>query len=263
MFARRGAQHVCFMCAHAGRAFTSHPIAIRVPHSVSNAATVTCSSAFSTRAADATLLSSAASTTASESIETAPDSAPSKPAPKPKRTRSSKSSKKSQPPVEEADAPVLERQPSKSETFLRSLEENSDNPTLNDLERFKRQASEHSPTEYETTWNAVVDDICKSFSRDQLRTMAEDIVRGTTKRVPATKIATAQLIVEKSWGWRTPADVIKEAQERTQIHSQSTCYSAALKCKHLTPLDQYSGLHPTNSSFCLVAVRLSLQRFST
>ncbi|EJD52171.1 hypothetical protein AURDEDRAFT_149630 [Auricularia subglabra TFB-10046 SS5] len=206
MLARRTVQHVCFMCAHFGRPFTVHAALSRP----APASTITPVSPTT----NATGASSAPEGLAAE--ESSPSSS-STAKPKPKRPRKSRNAKAVDP---DAPLPVLE--PSASETFLQSLAATPQDPTLSDLDRFKpRSQPALTSSEYGNAWNAVVDNLCRSFTLKQVRKMAEEISDAQGVRIPATKIACARMIVEKTWGWRNPADIAKEQKQRTKLHART------------------------------------------
>jgi len=109
---------------------------------------------------------------------------------------------------------------SKTESYLLSLLADGATPTLHDLERLK--PSEHSDprsTEYALEYRALLDNICRSFSSDQLRSFAQKYgLRLSSKR---RKMVFAEAIVEKAWRWPPLRELKRAQRDRTEAASQS------------------------------------------
>jgi hypothetical protein len=114
---------------------------------------------------------------------------------------------------------VLE--PSKTESYLSSLLVDGGPPTLRDLERLKPSThSDPQSKEYALEYSTVLDNICRSFTNDQLRFFAEDygLRVGSNQR----KMSCVEAIVEKAWRWPLPEGLIRARGGRAMI-SQSMC----------------------------------------
>lgn len=231
MLARRSLQHVCFMCAHFGRQFTTHPVS-RTAAAVHRVVDEQSASRVAPADDSQVALTDASSTTADRPVEVsaAPkakdarkrakrvaDAAADGDSSKPKVKKKSKKKTNNTP---EDLPPPAPREPGPSETFLSALRETAQEPTLADLDRFKpRHQPKLSSTEYETAWNAAVEAICKSFSRDQLRSMAQEVAHNVP--LPERKIDCARLVLDRSWGWKNPEDIAKEEKLRVEVQARS------------------------------------------
>ena len=76
-------------------------------------------------------------------------------------------------------------------------------PTLHDLERLK--PSEHSDlrsTVYAREYKALLDNICRSFSSDQLRSFFPAVWLTTGLEAEKKKLSAEAIVdVEKAWHW--------------------------------------------------------------
>ena len=119
-------------------------------------------------------------------------------------------------------------EPSKTESYLLSLLADGTTPTLHDLERLK--PSEHSDPqsmEYAREYHTLLDNICRSFSNDQLRSFSQqyNLQLGSRRK----KMLFAEAIVEKAWHW-PPLRELKHGQtDRTEVTSQSMCALTIIK----------------------------------
>ena len=113
-------------------------------------------------------------------------------------------------------------EPSKTESYLLSLLTDGAVPTLHDLERLK--PSEHPDprsTEYAREYHTLLDNICRSFSHDQLWSFSQqyDLQIGFRRR----KMLFAEAIVEKAWHWPPLGELKRAQRDRTEVTSQSMC----------------------------------------
>lgn len=137
----------------------------------------------------------------------------------------------SQRPIERSVDPTsLALGPSKAESYLLSLLADGVEPTLHDLERLK--PSDHSDPlskEYALEYSALLDNICRSFSSDQLRVFSQryGLRLGSKRR----KILYAEAIVEKAWRWPSLGELKRAQKDRTEMTSQSKCN---VNFKHLS-----------------------------
>ena len=124
-------------------------------------------------------------------------------------------------------------EPSKTESYLLSLLADGAVPTLHDLERLK--PSEHpdsQSTEYARQYHTLLDNICRSFSHDQLRSFSQQygLQIGARRR----KMLFAEAIVEKAWHWPPLRELKRAQRDRTEVTSQST-WDLTLMKTCLTP----------------------------
>lgn len=111
-------------------------------------------------------------------------------------------------------------EPSITESYLLSLLTDGTMPTLHDLERLK--PSEHSDprsTAYAREYKALLDNICRSFSSDQLRSFSQQYsLRLGSRR---KKGLFAEAIVEKAWHWPPLRELKRAKKDRIEVASQS------------------------------------------
>ena len=125
-------------------------------------------------------------------------------------------------------------EPSIAESYLLSLLTDGTMPTLRDLERLK--PSEHSDprsTAYAREYKALLDNICRSFSSDQLRSFSQQYcLQLSSKR---KKKMFAEAIVEKAWHWPPLRELKRAKKDRTEVASRSMCTLTPMPIR-LTPL---------------------------
>ena len=122
----------------------------------------------------------------------------------------------------DVDSAGRSSEPSKTESYLLSLLADGTTPTLHDLERLK--PSEHSDpqsTEYVREYNALLDNICRSFSNGQLRSFSQQY--GLQLGAGRRKMSFAEAIVEKAWHWPPLGELKRAQRDRTEVTSQSMC----------------------------------------
>jgi hypothetical protein len=113
-------------------------------------------------------------------------------------------------------------EPSKTESYLLSLLTDGAVPTLHDLERLKPlEHSDPQSTEYANEYNTLLDNICRCFSNDQLRSFSQQygLQLGSRRR----KMLFAEAIVEKAWHWPPLGELKRAERERTEVASHSKC----------------------------------------
>ena len=111
---------------------------------------------------------------------------------------------------------------SKTESFLLSLLTDGDTPTLRDLEQLKPPGhSDPRSTEYALEYRTLLDNICRSFSSDQLRCFAQEY--GLQLSPKRRKMVFAETIVEKAWQWPSLRELKRVRRDRTEVLSQSMC----------------------------------------
>ena len=112
--------------------------------------------------------------------------------------------------------------PSKTESYLLSLLEDGATPTLRDLERLKPpQHSDPRSTNYAHEYRTLLDNICRSFSSDQLRGFTQNY--GLQLGLKRRKTAFAEAIMEKAWQWPSLRELRRAQRDRTEVTSRSMC----------------------------------------
>jgi hypothetical protein len=109
------------------------------------------------------------------------------------------------------------------ELYLKEIRDSSPDPTLLDIERCRpdgHTGNVESP-QYADEYNALVDKLCRSFSRQQLREF--NIMLKLNLRATATKHQLAESIIEKQWKWPSLKEVQKRHRDRTEISVKSAC----------------------------------------
>lgn len=124
-------------------------------------------------------------------------------------------------------------EPSITESYLSSLLTDGTMPTLCDLERLK--PSNHPDplsTAYTREYKALLDNICRSFSKDQLRRFSREygLQLGSNRK----KRLVAEAIVEKAWHCPPLIELKRAKNDRTEVASQSMC-TLTLMPFRLTP----------------------------
>lgn len=135
-----------------------------------------------------------------------------------RRAKSGKVKPSNTKPLAEIRPPSLPR----TELYLESIIAQGVEPTLADLEQLRPP----EPTErdlrspmYKTIYEEAIEAIDRPFTKQQLRTLAQQILSKEISR-RATKRFIMDLILTKAWGLPSPAQVEKERRERTEIKRQ-------------------------------------------
>lgn len=153
-------------------------------------------------------------------VDDAPlDSAASSPKKKGGRSRkSAKSTDVSEQPSSEQPS-VDPLQPTRVDLYLASLHAAGVEPQLEDLERCrpKGHPSATGP-KYAAAYNALVDTLCRSFSKEQLRGFIEayGLDRSFT-RSKKKKIELAETIIEQQWRWPSLKELERAKRDRTEV----------------------------------------------
>lgn len=119
--------------------------------------------------------------------------------------------------------------------YLASIHAAGLEPTLDDIERCrpKRHSSSES-SKYAEEYNNLLDTLCRSFSKDQLRKFTElyqlDPIWTRTSR---RKVEYAESIIEKQWDWPSLKEIERRKRDRTEVVVKSQFYSA--DCAHSEP----------------------------
>jgi hypothetical protein len=94
------------------------------------------------------------------------------------------------------------------------------NPSLDDLEKFRRPPpTTHNLKHYEEEYDAMIDrELGRAFTREQLRKLAQEYqLDPRLLGRKATKESIAGAILEKKWGWPSPAELRRDLRERTEV----------------------------------------------
>ncbi|EGN97497.1 hypothetical protein SERLA73DRAFT_75173 [Serpula lacrymans var. lacrymans S7.3] len=114
-------------------------------------------------------------------------------------------------------------EPTRVDKYLASIRAAGLEPTLDDIERCKpaRRARPHSP-QYADDYHNLVDSLCRSFSKDQLRQFTLlyklDPIWTRSKR---RKVEYAESIIEKQWGWPSLKEIERQRRDRTEVTEKS------------------------------------------
>ncbi|KAI0094978.1 hypothetical protein BDY19DRAFT_988764 [Irpex rosettiformis] len=190
------------------------------------------------------------------------------------RRRSKAPAKKSKSQAEDQKPPRKPKDPSRVETFLSSIAASVQEPTIADLERHRPRTRPRIETEqYTEAYNALLETLCRSFTKDQLhRCLVQYGVRVKGAR-SATKSYFAKAVVEGQWGWPNLEKVEKDIRDRTEVTRQRIEISPSelfvvlgrdgetlhgLSSKHKVEVSVKRG----PLSLEVKGVRISVQRFS-
>lgn len=106
--------------------------------------------------------------------------------------------------------------------YLEQIEEAKTRPpTLEDIERLRPRTHTFNidSQQYADEYHALVDKICRSFSREQLQAMQTLYNIGSRRSM--TKMEYAEMVIEKVWNWPSLKEVQKEHRDRTEISVKS------------------------------------------
>jgi acyl-CoA-binding protein len=102
------------------------------------------------------------------------------------------------------------------EAYLNILKTTGVEPTVEDLERCRPLRRYRGLTQqYEEQFEALVDRLCRSFSRSQLRSFCAQYKLEARSNTPKKKLAL--LIIEKRWKWPSMDDLKRKKMEETKI----------------------------------------------
>jgi hypothetical protein len=160
-----------------------------------------------------------------------PSHAPEKAKPE-KGSRAPRETKAGQPTPLQSRNPL---EPTRVDLYLASIHAAGLEPTLDDIERCrpKRHSSPES-SKYAEEYNTLLDTLCRSFSKDQLRKFTElyqlDPIWTRSSR---RKVEYAESIVEKQWNWPSLKELERRKRDRTEVVSKSQFCST--NCAHSEP----------------------------
>lgn len=124
-------------------------------------------------------------------------------------------------------------EPTRVDLYLASIHAAGLEPTLDDIERCrpKRHSSPES-SKYAEEYNSLLDTLCRSFSKDQLRNFTELYNLGPIwTRSSRRKVEYAESIMEKQWNWPSLKEIERRRRDKTEVVIKSQFCSAY--CLHV------------------------------
>ncbi|KAH7911939.1 hypothetical protein BJ138DRAFT_1062086 [Hygrophoropsis aurantiaca] len=110
-------------------------------------------------------------------------------------------------------------EPTRVDLYLASIHAAGLEPTLDDIERCR--PANHAPAEsprYADEYHNLVDTLCRSFSKEQLRHFGELYkLDSIWTRNSRRKIEYAESIIEKQWQWPSLKEIERKRRDRTEI----------------------------------------------
>jgi hypothetical protein len=111
-------------------------------------------------------------------------------------------------------------EPNKVDLFLASLRAAGHDPTpIVDIERCRplKHSDPDSPP-YAKEYNNLVDTLCRSFSKAQLRSFAKmcNLAGNRSTR----KVQFAERIIENQWKWPSLKDIERQKRDTTEVSSK-------------------------------------------
>lgn len=118
--------------------------------------------------------------------------------------------------------------PTGVELYLTGIRESGPDPTLQDIERYRPEsyAPDVDSPQYTDDYNTLVDRLCRSFSRQQLREFT--ILYQLDSRTTLTKTDYAESIIEKQWNWPSLKEAQKRLRDRTEVSVKSAYQSKSI-----------------------------------
>ena len=111
------------------------------------------------------------------------------------------------------------------DTYLASLRVGGIEPTLEDLERLrpKKRPPSHS-SKYPEAYNELMDRLCRTFSKDQLREFGEQLEFDEIwTRSNRRKVEYAETILEKAWGWDNLKEIERRKRDMSEVLVKCAC----------------------------------------
>lgn len=126
-------------------------------------------------------------------------------------------------------------EPTRVDLYLASIHAAGLEPTLDDIERCrpKRHSSPES-SKYAEEYNNLLDTLCRSFSKEQLRKFTELYnLDPIWTRCSRRKVEYAESIIEKQWNWPSLKEIERRQRDRTEVVIKSQfcstyCFHAEL-----------------------------------
>lgn len=109
--------------------------------------------------------------------------------------------------------------PTRLDRYLASIRAADLQPTLDDVERCKPESfSLPDSSRYATEYTNLLETLCRSFSKDQLRRFTElyklDPIWTRSSR---RKTEYAESIIEKAWGWPSLKEIERKRRDTTEV----------------------------------------------
>lgn len=109
--------------------------------------------------------------------------------------------------------------PTRLDRYLASIRTVDLEPTLDDVERCKPESfSRPDSSQYAAEYTNLLETLCRSFSKDQLRRFTElyklDPIWTRSSR---RKIEYAESIIEKAWGWPSLKEIERKWRDTTEV----------------------------------------------
>ncbi|KAH7883685.1 hypothetical protein F5I97DRAFT_2042628 [Phlebopus sp. FC_14] len=110
-------------------------------------------------------------------------------------------------------------EPTRVDRYLASIRAAGLEPTLEDVERCRPERhSRPDSSRYAEEYNDLVDTLCRSFSKGQLRRFTELYKLGPMwSRSSRRKAEYAESIIERQWGWPSLKEIERKQKDRTEI----------------------------------------------
>ena len=110
-------------------------------------------------------------------------------------------------------------EPTGVDIYLSKLQAAGLEPTLADLERCRpRRHVSHTSSQYPEEYRRLVDTLCRSFSKDQLRMFLEMYGADTIWSRPRRRKAEyAEAIMEKQWDWPCLKEIERAKRDKTEV----------------------------------------------
>lgn len=109
--------------------------------------------------------------------------------------------------------------PTRLDRYLASIRATDLEPTLDDIERCKPESfSRPDSSRYAAEYTNLLETLCRSFSKDQLRRFTElyklDPIWTRSSR---RKTEYAESIIEKAWGWPSLKEIERKRRDTTEV----------------------------------------------
>lgn len=109
--------------------------------------------------------------------------------------------------------------PTRLDRYLASIRAAELEPTLDDVERYKPEGfSRPDSSRYAAEYTNLLETLCRSFSKDQLRRFTElyklDPIWTRSSR---RKTEYAESIIEKAWGWPSLKEIERKRRDTTEV----------------------------------------------
>lgn len=109
--------------------------------------------------------------------------------------------------------------PTRLDRYLASIRAADLEPTLDDIERCKPESfSRPDSSRYATEYMGLLETLCRSFSKDQLRRFTELYkLDSIWTRSSRRKTEYAESIIEKAWGWPSLKEIERKRRDATEV----------------------------------------------